>query len=174
MWLQWLISLILLWYLDKVVVAGFGTREKPTFCLKKDYWRPQVEDDNNRDLKAIDYANSVDPEALNSGEDILNEYERVIDPGNTTSAARIVRLNKTFGNGKVAVKSLSVGIEKRECFGLLGHNGAGKSTAINMLCGLYEPTAGDAVVLGFNIRKEIHKIQSFMGVCNQDNILWTR
>ena len=51
--------------------------------------------------------------------------------------------------------------------GLLGQNGAGKSTIINMLTGLFEPTTGTAIINGHSIKHEMGDIQQFMGVCPQ-------
>lgn len=52
-------------------------------------------------------------------------------------------MTKKFGKF-VAVDNLSFSIGKNEVFSLLGHNGAGKTTAIYMLTGIYKPTNGDA------------------------------
>ena len=57
------------------------------------------------------------------------------------------QLRKVFGE-RVAVKDLSLQVERGEVFGFLGPNGAGKTTAMKMLLGLIAPTAGTASVLG--------------------------
>ncbi|MGE5568300.1 MAG: ATP-binding cassette domain-containing protein [Rhodospirillales bacterium] len=56
-------------------------------------------------------------------------------------------LRKTFGE-KIAVKGLTLAVERGEVFGFLGPNGAGKSTSVKMLLGLIRPTAGRGYVLG--------------------------
>lgn len=56
---------------------------------------------------------------------------------------------------------------------LLGHNGAGKTTTINMLTGLYEPTAGDASVYGMRLTSDMHAIRQFIGVCPQHDVLFS-
>jgi ABC-2 type transport system ATP-binding protein len=56
-------------------------------------------------------------------------------------------LRKTFGQ-KVAVKGLTLTVERGEVFGFLGPNGAGKSTSVKMLLGLIAPTSGGAFILG--------------------------
>ncbi len=56
-------------------------------------------------------------------------------------------LRKVFGS-KVAVRNLSLTVQRGEIFGFLGPNGAGKSTSIKMLLGLVKPTGGTAFVLG--------------------------
>lgn len=62
-------------------------------------------------------------------------------------AIRTEGLQKAFGN-KIAVRNLSLTVNRGEIFGFLGPNGAGKSTSIKMLLGLVRPTGGDAWVLG--------------------------
>lgn len=62
-------------------------------------------------------------------------------------AIRTEGLRKVFG-AKVAVRNLSLTVQRGEIFGFLGPNGAGKSTSIKMLLGLVRPTGGEAFVLG--------------------------
>ena len=56
--------------------------------------------------------------------------------------------------------------------GLLGHNGAGKTTTTFMLCGLYPPTSGTALIMGYDLRHEIDEIHSIIGYCPQHDILY--
>jgi ABC-2 type transport system ATP-binding protein len=62
-------------------------------------------------------------------------------------AIQTQNLHKVFGN-KIAVRNLSLTVERGEIFGFLGPNGAGKSTSIKMLLDLVRPTSGEATVLG--------------------------
>ncbi len=63
---------------------------------------------------------------------------------------------------QLAVRTLSLAIEKGECFGLLGPNGAGKSTSINMMVGLLQPSAGRALIGGYDITKDMDAIYTMM------------
>ena len=63
-------------------------------------------------------------------------------------------------------------IRNGEIFGLLGPNGAGKTSLINLLTGIYPPTSGDAWIAGYNIRTQMDKIHSVIGVCPQFDLLW--
>ena len=63
-------------------------------------------------------------------------------------------LTKKFGNF-YAVKSISFDVGAGEIFGFLGANGAGKTTAMKMLCGLWTPTSGKAMVAGFDVFKPV-------------------
>ncbi|HSN13794.1 MAG TPA: ATP-binding cassette domain-containing protein, partial [Anaeromyxobacteraceae bacterium] len=71
-------------------------------------------------------------------------------------------LRKVFG-GVVAVDGLDLDIPRGQILGLLGANGSGKTTTIRMLCGLLEPTAGDATVVGFDVRRDAEKIRRRIG-----------
>lgn len=63
-----------------------------------------------------------------------------------------------------AVDDISFSVKKGELFGFLGVNGAGKSTTINMLCTLFPPTDGSAVILGDRLGKDDEKIKHHIGV----------
>jgi ABC-2 type transport system ATP-binding protein len=75
-------------------------------------------------------------------------------------------LSKHFGDF-TAVNNISFEVGKGEIFGFLGANGAGKTTAIRMLCGLSHPTSGDATVAGFDVYKQREKIKANIGYMSQ-------
>lgn len=75
-------------------------------------------------------------------------------------------LTKRFGKF-VAVKNLNLAVHAGEIFGFLGANGAGKTTAIRMLCGLLLPTSGRGSVAGFDIFKQNEKIKQRIGYMSQ-------
>lgn len=76
-----------------------------------------------------------------------------------------------FGDLK-AVDSLSLSIKKDEIIALLGHNGAGKTTAIYMLTGMLMPTKGDAVLNGNSIVKDTDAVRRQLGLCQQHDVLY--
>lgn len=76
------------------------------------------------------------------------------------------KLRKEFGSF-VSVNSISFKVEEGEIFGFLGANGAGKSTTIRMLCGILEPTLGDAIVGGYSIKNEPEKVKLNIGYMSQ-------
>ncbi len=76
------------------------------------------------------------------------------------------KLSKRFGRF-VAVDELSFGVQPGEVFGLLGSNGAGKSTAIRMLCGLLRPTSGQALVLGVDVARRPEEVRRRIGYMTQ-------
>ena len=65
-------------------------------------------------------------------------------------AVELHKLSRHFGSFK-AVDEISLNVSKGEIFGFLGANGAGKTTAIRMLCGLLLPTSGNGKVAGCDI-----------------------
>jgi ABC-2 type transport system ATP-binding protein len=77
-----------------------------------------------------------------------------------------VKLTKRFGSF-VAVNGLDLAVRQGEVFGLLGANGAGKSTAIRMLCGLLTPTAGQARVLGVDVARDPDEVKRRIGYMTQ-------
>jgi len=75
-------------------------------------------------------------------------------------------LTKKFGDFK-AVNQITFDVVQGEIFGFLGANGAGKTTAMRMLCGLSYPTSGEASVAGFNVYKQQEKIKANIGYMSQ-------
>jgi ABC-2 type transport system ATP-binding protein len=83
---------------------------------------------------------------------------------NAIEARSLVR---KFG-GLVAVNGVSFAVDRGEIFGFLGPNGAGKTTTINMLCTLLRPTAGTAIVNGYDITRQQHDVRQSIGLVFQD------
>jgi ABC-2 type transport system ATP-binding protein len=75
-------------------------------------------------------------------------------------------LTKQFGNF-TAVDNISFKVQKGEIFGFLGANGAGKTTAMRMLCGLSLPTSGKGMVAGYDIEQEPEKVKRSIGYMSQ-------
>lgn len=76
------------------------------------------------------------------------------------------RLTRRFGSF-VATDALSIRVRRGEIFGILGANGAGKTTAFRMICGLLPPSEGRAEILGIDLRREARKIRSRIGYMAQ-------
>jgi len=79
---------------------------------------------------------------------------------------KTVKLTKRFGNF-IAANALTFEVEKGEIFGFLGANGAGKTTAMRMLCGLLAPSSGEATVAGYNVYTQTEKIKTKIGYMSQ-------
>src|SRR5438128_9623208 len=88
------------------------------------------------------------------------------------SAIEIKGLTKRYGE-ITAVNNLSFDVEENTIFGLVGPDGAGKTTLIRMLCGLIEPDGGSASILGYNMVKQKDKIKNEIGYLSQKFSLYS-
>ncbi len=77
-----------------------------------------------------------------------------------------VKLTKKFGDF-TATDQISFSVKRGEIFGLLGPNGAGKSTTFKMLCGLLQPTSGNAFIAGLSLQEAITKARARIGYMAQ-------
>lgn len=84
-----------------------------------------------------------------------------------SAAIELQGLSKYYKE-KAAVSPMTLTIHQGELFGLLGVNGAGKTTVINMLSGLSKPTSGDALVLGHSLSKDLPSIRRLLAVSPQE------
>ncbi|KAF3783031.1 ABC transporter A family member 7, partial [Nymphaea thermarum] len=175
MTIEWFICLPLAYYFDQVLSTGSGVQKNPLFflqCFKKKmgetFRRPSLQKQGSKVF--------VDMEKP----DVLREREVVeqllLEP-NSSHSIICDNLKKVYpgkdGNPKkYAVQGLSLALPPGECFGMLGPNGAGKTTFINMMIGLVSPTSGTAYVQGLDIRKDMDKIYTSMGVCPQHDLIW--
>src|SRR5579872_6052477 len=76
------------------------------------------------------------------------------------------KLTKRFGVF-IAANELTFQVSKGEIFGFLGANGAGKTTAMRMLCGLLKPSSGKATIAGFDVYTQTEKIKRSIGYMSQ-------
>src|SRR5688572_19746633 len=76
------------------------------------------------------------------------------------------KLTKKFGDF-VAANEITLQVRKGEIFGFLGANGAGKNTAMRMLCGLSVPTSGQATIAGFDVYTQTERIKASIGYMSQ-------
>ena len=81
---------------------------------------------------------------------------------------KITNLCKTYSGGSLALKNVSLKIEKGEIVALLGPNGAGKTTLISSICGIVRPTSGHITVAGFDIVSDYRKTRALIGLVPQE------
>ena len=163
--------LFLGYYLQNVLPHDFGIRKpwyfifKKLFCIKnkKSEYKKNLDNTENDDL----FGNLPVNENFQSEE----IYKDMIHP---KDAFRIRNLVKQFGDGKIAVNHVDLNFYKNEIFALLGHNGAGKTTMISMLTGLYEATSGEAIYDGTNVLspENIDLFRRRVGICPQHDVLF--
>ena len=85
-----------------------------------------------------------------------NDEEALFNPNPV--AIQLKSLTKQFGKFR-AVDSLNFSVHSSEVLCLLGHNGAGKTTAINMLTGMLQPSSGDATILGNSLCSDLSLVR---------------
>ncbi|HRP31248.1 MAG TPA: ABC transporter ATP-binding protein [Agriterribacter sp.] len=100
-----------------------------------------------------------------SNEDLHSEQGATIS-GQQQKAIVCNGLTKQFGSFR-AVDNISFDVNEGEIFGFLGANGAGKTTAMRILCGLSYPTSGEATVAGFDVYKQQERIKKNIGYMSQ-------
>nr|XP_058969338.1 ATP-binding cassette sub-family A member 2-like [Pocillopora verrucosa] len=108
-------------------------------------------------------------------EDVAAEKDRVLSGGARRDLVRLENLTKVYFSRKrgkhLAVDRLCLGVPKGECFGLLGVNGAGKTSTFKMLTGDTSMTAGNAYLNTHSIVSEMQKVHKCMGYCPQFDAL---
>ncbi|XP_060619641.2 phospholipid-transporting ATPase ABCA1 [Anolis sagrei] len=108
------------------------------------------------------------PPVSEEDEDVNRERQRIIGGGGQSDILEIKELTKIYRmKRKPAVDRICVGIPPGECFGLLGVNGAGKSSTFKMLTGDTDVTGGDAFLKGNSILSNIQDVHQNMGYCPQ-------
>uniref|UniRef100_A0A669C5X9 P-type phospholipid transporter n=1 Tax=Oreochromis niloticus TaxID=8128 RepID=A0A669C5X9_ORENI len=116
------------------------------FCFKASHLKPIGEED----------------------EDVARERQRILSGGGQTDILELRQLTKIYKRKqKPAVDRLCVGIPPGECFGLLGVNGAGKTSTFKMLTGDSVVTSGEAYLAGKSVTTEIDEVHQNMGYCPQ-------
>eukprot|EP00746_Dinoflagellata_sp_MGD_P144989 gnl/MRDRNA2_/MRDRNA2_77673_c0_seq1.p1 gnl/MRDRNA2_/MRDRNA2_77673_c0~~gnl/MRDRNA2_/MRDRNA2_77673_c0_seq1.p1 ORF type:complete len:2496 (-),score=513.38 gnl/MRDRNA2_/MRDRNA2_77673_c0_seq1:248-7735(-) len=147
------------WYIEKVFPGSYGLAERWYFCFMPSYWFGRA-----KDIESMDTFDAVENSKA------LEFYDP--PPPGTEAAVQLRKLEKIYNGGKHALKGVDLDVHNNTILGLLGHNGAGKSTAMALLTGLYPPTKGDVLVHGNSIRKHPDRIRQMLGVCLQHNALY--
>lgn len=150
-----------------------GVRRPWYYFVTREYWcpKPRIEQENQyeaiEDNKMEEMLTPEDSEVL--FEEVGHDFKVQKNSGECLS---IEKMTKKFIDGKVAVKDFTLDIYKNQVFILLGHNGAGKTTALSMLNGLLVPTSGKAFIKGIDVFRQKSKLKQMLGICPQDNIAY--
>ncbi|KAI9140085.1 hypothetical protein BKA69DRAFT_1125967 [Paraphysoderma sedebokerense] len=100
-----------------------------------------------------------------------HEFKVMMEESRDRESVIISKIRKHYGKFE-AVRGIDLTLRKGRCLALLGHNGSGKSSLINVLSGLLQPTSGDGFVFGHRITEDMSAIQSTLGSCPQHDLLW--
>jgi len=155
---------LLAWYVEKVKPGTLGLPQPWYFPILPSYWcsrNPLPQDNNNCDQDLP--RERQDNKKLECWEE---------PPPGCTVLVSIRNLVKVFAGGRQALGGISLDMHEGMIVGLLGHNGAGKSTTMSILTGLYAPTSGDVEVGGISVRKDSQGVRNQLGVCLQHNSLY--
>eukprot|EP00667_Euglena_gracilis_P003718 EG_transcript_3726 len=157
--------LFLGWYLDQTLPSSFGVRRSPCFCIPNCVRRL--------------FRRKRHPEI--AGPDAASDLELFESPPAELAPYAVVQMQnlrkefKSVWRGiTVAVDGLNMTMYENQINVVLGHNGAGKTTAINMMTGILAPTTGDCLIYGRSIRTEMTAVRGSLGLCPQHDTLWAR
>lgn len=179
-----LLYLVLAWYLDQVLPSWareFGVPRPWYFPVLPSYWS-EVCGGGGQPSPSTHPASSQ-PKSSPASSPTASKHQRYmqdLDPSLRAAEAggrcvTVRGLRKEFDTPdgkKVAVDGLDLSFFEGQITCLLGHNGAGKTTAISMLTGLIPPTAGSATIFGLNAFADQATLRHNMGVCPQHDVLW--
>ncbi|XP_030067809.1 phospholipid-transporting ATPase ABCA3 [Microcaecilia unicolor] len=152
------------WYVEAVFPGEYGVPQPWYFFLTPLYWCGTP-----RTVLGREKEEAEDPEKALKREFFEEE------PTDLVSGVKIKHLSKVFKMGKKskeAVRDLTLNMYEGQITVLLGHNGAGKSTTLSMLTGLYPPTSGEAYINGYEIAREMALIRKSLGLCPQHDVLF--
>ncbi|PAN04686.2 hypothetical protein PAHAL_1G084200 [Panicum hallii] len=174
--LEWFLFLLSAFYLDRFGSLKTVMRKVAVLVRTRiDGNRFQAAHQQNAQLQ--EYRASVEMERT----DVVKErevVEQLLQESSSSGYSVICdNLKKVYrgqdGNAdKIAVRGISLSMSRGQCLGVLGPNGAGKTTLINMLTGFSKPTSGTAYIEGMDIRLEMDRIYTAIGVCPQEDLLW--
>ncbi|XP_015178211.1 PREDICTED: ABC transporter A family member 1-like isoform X2 [Polistes dominula] len=160
----------LAYYLDSVIPSEYGTKRHPWFCFTPGFWC-------QRKVQRVPSSNG-ESNSFIPGEETNRDVEPVVREMKGREAIRIVDLFKSYQKCRKpeikAVNGINLTIYEGQITAILGHNGAGKTTLFNILTGLTSPTAGTALIFGYDVRdsNDMQVIRSMTGVCPQHDILF--
>ncbi|KAK7822634.1 hypothetical protein U0070_001982 [Myodes glareolus] len=151
-------------YLDQVIPGEFGLRRSSLYFLKPSYWSK-----TKRNYKELSEGN------INGNISLSEIVEPVSSEFIGKEAIRISGIQKAYrkkNENVEALRNLSFDIYEGQITALLGHSGTGKSTLMNILCGLCPPSDGFASIYGHRVSEidEMFEARKMIGICPQLDI----
>ncbi|XP_034655824.1 ATP-binding cassette sub-family A member 3 [Drosophila subobscura] len=147
-----IIYLIICLYAEQIFAGDSALTRRWYYPCRRKFWTQLLSPSANANLLPLN-ANNASKNNPNIGIELCN-------------------LHKNYGTHK-AVNGLSLKMYRNEITVLLGQNGAGKTTTIHMLTGIIQPSDGTALINGFDIRNQLEAARRSLGICPQQNILFS-
>eukprot|EP00732_Lithocolla_globosa_P000734 Lithocolla_globosa_v1_NODE_274_length_4708_cov_55.871481.p1 type:complete len:1149 gc:universal NODE_274_length_4708_cov_55.871481:873-4319(+) len=166
--------LILAWYLNHVVPSEYGNKKPFYFPFTRNFWFPPFQSEPESESESRMDSNFV---GVPEGMDPAN-YEPIPSNFARKEVIKVRNIVKLFPQSehdptlKRVLDDVSFSMYEGTIFGLLGHNGAGKSTMMSILSGLITASSGSATMYGLDVARDQHRIRKMMGVCPQHDILF--
>uniref|UniRef100_A0A8D1IGB3 ABC transporter domain-containing protein n=1 Tax=Sus scrofa TaxID=9823 RepID=A0A8D1IGB3_PIG len=148
------------WYIEAVFPGEYGVSKPWNFFLLHSHWCGEAIEKTNETRQFYETTKSKYFEA---------------EPPDLVAGIQIKHMCKEFrvkNTIKTAVKDLSLNLFEGQITVLVGHNGAGKSTTLSILSGLYLLTSGEAYVNGYDVSKQMGQIRKSLGLCPQQDLLF--
>ena len=188
------IYLFIGYYLQNVIPHEYGMAKPFYFLFTPSFWfgEKKKEEENkieiNTDVKELNEEikvkndedlisnNSIFDDNPHKEDDNFQNENLYRDRNKNEDVFMLREVTKVYSDGKMACNNISFNLFRNEIFVLLGRNGAGKTSLINILIGMFEATSGKALYKGDNILLE-SKMKSFrnkLGICPQHDILFPK
>lgn len=159
---------IISWYLNRVIVPDYGQALPFYFPFTLSYWFPNMKYKSRHGEGNI---TTMEPAKYDRNIPVEQVSDALRNQATEGQSIEIHDLKKQFKD-KTAVDGLNLSMYSGQITALLGHNGAGKTTTINLLTGAMAPTSGYAMLAGHDVRKDLTKIRSNIGICLQHDCLF--
>ena len=170
-WADCVLWSILSWYLNRVIpCAEHGGALLFTFPLKLSYWKNSLGLSTSEEQLAFEYTSTRSEDNDVPSEQVSDMLRQQAENGKSVEIHDLCKVFPTeTGSSLVAVDGLNMSLYQGQITCLLGKNGSGKSTTINMLTGSIDPTSGFHVVTGKHSKTHMSEIRQDLGICLQHN-----
>ena len=183
--IDFFIYLFLGYYLQNVIPHEYGMAKPFYFLFTPSYWCGEKEKEEEQKVEIYNEAkeenkkvkkdeDSIFDDNPHKEDDNFQNEDLYRDRNKDEDVFMLRNVTKVYDDGKMACNNISFNLFRNEIFALLGRNGAGKTSLINVLIGMFEATSGQAIYKGDNILFE-SKMKNFrnkLGICPQHDILF--
>ncbi|KAL7057440.1 hypothetical protein AAHC03_019317 [Spirometra sp. Aus1] len=172
--LDGLLAWLCLLYLEAVLPSTYGLSKAWYFPCTRNFWRP-VAKLLPRRKSDLEVESAMVQDDFSGGRSFNEADGTLCEPraeGQKVGVSVRGLTKRYVGSQQAAVNNLWVDFYEGQITSFLGHNGAGKTSTICLLTGIYRPTAGTAHIYGRDITESMDDIRTFLGLCPQHNILF--